>query len=46
MILIYISLTKRNKLLEEEISEDKWKKMIETVEIPYYQLIEFVNLFN
>ncbi|ORY56234.1 hypothetical protein LY90DRAFT_669419 [Neocallimastix californiae] len=40
------ALTKRNKLLEEEISEEKWKKMIETVEVPYYQLVEFVNLFN
>lgn len=40
------ALTKKNKLLDEEISEEKWKEMIEVVDIPYYQLTEFVNLFN
>jgi len=41
-----ISLTKRNKIFDEEITEEKWKEMIEAVDIPFYQLNEFVNLFN
>jgi len=40
------ALTKRNKTLEEEIQEDKWNQMMEAVDIPSYQLNEFVNLFN
>lgn len=40
------ALTKRNKIFDEEITEEKWKEMIEAVDIPFYQLNEFVNLFN
>jgi len=40
------ALTKRNKIFDEEITEEKWKEMLEAVDIPFYQLNEFVNLFN
>ncbi|ORX49277.1 hypothetical protein BCR36DRAFT_328330 [Piromyces finnis] len=40
------ALTKRIKIIEEEITEEKWNQMMEAVDIPSYQLNEFVNLFN